>query len=95
MPPGRSHRAAHQAFGLRELSHQLPDGSPAEEEEPAVEECKRLRKFCADKGLIVGIGGFWSNVIRIQPPLTISRENVDEGMEVFEKAARSVEKSLK
>ena len=66
-----------------------------ESKEPAVEECKSLRKFCADKGLIVGIGGFWSNVIRIQPPLTISKENVDEGMEVFEKATRSVEESLK
>jgi 4-aminobutyrate aminotransferase-like enzyme len=66
-----------------------------ESKDSAVEECKMLRRLCADKGLLVGVGGFWSNVIRIQPPLTIRKENIDEGMEVFEKAARSVEEKLR
>jgi len=56
--------------------------------EPAVEECKKIRKSCSDNGLIVGSGGFWSNVIRIQPPLTISERHVEEGAAIFEKALK-------
>lgn len=62
-----------------------------ESKNPAAEECKKIRRLCADNGLIVGAGGFWSNVLRIQPPLTINKEHVDEGMEIFEKAVRNVE----
>jgi 4-aminobutyrate aminotransferase-like enzyme len=58
---------------------------------PGVEECKTIRRLCADAGLIVGAGGFWSNVIRIQPPLTISKESVEEGLNVFEEAVREAE----
>lgn len=59
--------------------------------EPGVDECKKLRKACSDNGLIVGSGGFWSNVIRIQPPLTIKKHHVEEGAEIFEKAVKKVE----
>jgi len=58
--------------------------------EPGLEECKRIRLLCADYGLIVGSGGFWSNVIRIQPPLTIREEHVDKALETFEKAVKNV-----
>jgi len=57
---------------------------------PGVEECKAIRRICCEEGLIVGIGGFWSNVIRIQPPLIIRDEHVDKGMEAFEKAVKKV-----
>lgn len=60
--------------------------------EPGVDECKEIRRLSADYGLIVGIGGFWSNVIRIQPPLTIKEEHVDKALEAFEKAVKEVEK---
>ena len=36
--------------------------------EPNAEDCSHIRKLSADHGLIVGIGGLWSNIIRIQPP---------------------------
>jgi len=62
--------------------------------EPSSDKCKEIRKLCADYGLIVGIGGFWTNVIRIQPPLTIKVEHVDEAMEVLEKAVKEVEKQI-
>ncbi len=60
--------------------------------EPGAEECKEIRKLCADYGLIVGLGGWWSNVIRIQPPLTIREEHVDKAVEAFERAVKEVKK---
>lgn len=60
--------------------------------EPGPDACKEIRKMCADHGLIVGIGGFWANVIRIQPPLTIKVQHVEKAMEAFEKAVRTVDK---
>ncbi len=60
--------------------------------EPGVDECKEIRRLSAEHGLVVGLGGFWSNVIRFQPPLTIKEEHVDEALEVFEKAVKEVKK---
>jgi 4-aminobutyrate aminotransferase-like enzyme len=59
---------------------------------PGAEECKAICRACHDEGLLVGTGGFWSNVIRIQPPLTIEETHVERGMEAFEKAVKAVEK---
>ncbi len=61
--------------------------------EPGVYECKEIRKISTDHGLLVGIGGFWSNVIRIQPPLTIREEHVENALEVFEEAVNKVNKT--
>jgi 4-aminobutyrate aminotransferase/(S)-3-amino-2-methylpropionate transaminase len=59
--------------------------------EPGTEETNKIRKFCADHGLIVGKGGWWNNVIRIQPPMTIREEHVEEALETLEKAVKEVE----
>lgn len=59
--------------------------------EPAVEETDKIRKLCADFSLIVGKGGWWNNVIRIQPPLTIREEHVDKALETIEKAVKEAE----
>jgi len=58
---------------------------------PGAEECKAIRNACLEEGLVVGVGGFWSNVIRIQPPLTIEEQHVAQGMDTFEKAVKTVE----
>jgi len=55
---------------------------------PAVEETKAVRKSCLEKGLLIGAGGIWANVLRIQPPLVITDEELDE-------ALASIERSLK
>jgi 4-aminobutyrate aminotransferase/(S)-3-amino-2-methylpropionate transaminase len=49
------------------------DGSKA----PAVEEAKRIKAAVRDRGVLIGIGGVYGNVLRIQPPLTISDEELD------------------
>ncbi|MDH3518946.1 MAG: aspartate aminotransferase family protein [Myxococcales bacterium] len=37
-------------------------------------------------GLLIGRGGLYGNVVRIAPPLTITREEIDEGVEILSKA---------
>ncbi len=58
---------------------------------PGAEECQALRRACLEEGLVVGVGGFWSNVIRIQLPLTITERHVAQAMDAFEKAVKTVE----
>jgi 4-aminobutyrate aminotransferase-like enzyme len=58
--------------------------------EPAAEEAAAVRKACSNRGLIVGVGGVYKNVIRIQPPLVITEEHVDEGLEILDRSLKEV-----
>jgi 4-aminobutyrate aminotransferase / (S)-3-amino-2-methylpropionate transaminase / 5-aminovalerate transaminase len=44
---------------------------------PAPAQAEALRESCLKRGLLVGVGGVYGNVIRIQPPLVISKEQLD------------------
>ncbi len=54
--------------------------------EPATEETTRLMDLAKNNGLIVGRGGLYSNVIRISPPLTCSRSDVDEAARLLDRS---------
>jgi 4-aminobutyrate aminotransferase / (S)-3-amino-2-methylpropionate transaminase / 5-aminovalerate transaminase len=43
---------------------------------PAAQLATRVRTACRERGLIVGIGGFFGNVLRIQPPLVITEQQL-------------------
>lgn len=45
---------------------------------------------CASKGLLVGSVGRFGNVIRVAPPLTITKDLVDESCAIFEEVAMSL-----
>ncbi|MCU0580436.1 MAG: aminotransferase class III-fold pyridoxal phosphate-dependent enzyme, partial [Desulfobacterota bacterium] len=51
--------------------------------EPAKEECKRIMERTKELGLLVGRGGYYGNVIRIKPPLCLTRADVDFALEVL------------
>jgi 4-aminobutyrate aminotransferase-like enzyme len=52
--------------------------------EPARAAATRLLQGAKDRGLIVGRGGLYGNVIRICPPLIITRANVDEAVRILD-----------
>ena len=53
---------------------------------PAADEAVAVRKACLAKGLLIGLGGVWSNVLRIQPPLVITDDQLDEVVAIMEKS---------
>ncbi len=57
---------------------------------PAVDEAKAVRKDCLEKGLLIGVGGIWANVLRIQPPLVITDDQLDEAVAIIEKSLRAL-----
>ena len=59
---------------------------------PAPEEARRVRARCRENGLLVGVGGASGNVIRIQPPLTITEAQAHRACDVLEDALRREEK---
>ena len=54
--------------------------------QPAAEEMKRLMDATKENGLIVGKGGLYGNVIRISPPLTCTKRNVDDAIELLDRS---------
>jgi 4-aminobutyrate aminotransferase-like enzyme len=48
--------------------------------EPAPQETNWLMDACRKQGLLVGKGGMYGNVIRLSPPLNISKADVDEAL---------------
>jgi len=66
-----------------------------ESKEPAPELAKKVRTFCHRHGLLIEIGGHYSNVARFLPPLVITEELALKGIEIFEDAIRETEKSTK
>jgi 4-aminobutyrate aminotransferase-like enzyme len=62
--------------------------------EPAVEESMRLREEARNKGVILAAGWGWlGNVIRISPPLVITKEQIDKSVEVIDKSLKQAAKT--
>jgi len=61
---------------------------------PAVELVKRIHAKCFERGVIVWKAGHWPNVIRFLPPLVITREHIDKGLDVFSEAVKDAEREL-
>ena len=60
------------------------------EKTPATAEAEALRDVCLKNGLIVGVGGVYGNVIRFQPPLVITKDQIDRAVEVFSEALAAI-----
>ncbi len=58
--------------------------------EPAPDEAKKVRDLCRENGVLVGRGGPLANVIRLQPPLTITADQADQAASTLEKALSEV-----
>jgi 4-aminobutyrate aminotransferase-like enzyme len=53
---------------------------------PAVAETKEVRRLCREAGVLVGAGGTFANVIRLQPPLTLTAAEADRICDVVSDA---------
>jgi 4-aminobutyrate aminotransferase-like enzyme len=61
-----------------------------EHKEPASKEILQVFEETKRRGLLIGKGGLYGNVIRIAPPLNISKADVDEAIRIFDQAFAAV-----
>lgn len=60
--------------------------------EIAPKETLRLMELCKDRGLLIGKGGMAGNVVRIKPPMCISRKDADFIADVLDESIGALEK---
>lgn len=58
--------------------------------EPAKEVAARYQQELFRRRILVGLGGIDGNVVRIEPPLILSRDHVDESVEAFDDALSAI-----
>jgi len=57
---------------------------------PATAEAEAIRESLLRRGVLVGVGGVFGNVIRFQPPLIITRPQIDQALTAFAEALQEV-----
>ena len=57
---------------------------------PATTEAEAIRESLLRRGVLVGVGGVFGNVIRFQPPLIITRPQIDQALNMFAEALQEV-----
>ena len=60
--------------------------SDRESKTPATQEAVQVRRLCREAGVLVGVGGQAGNVVRFQPPLIISDEELDRAIDTLDRA---------
>jgi 4-aminobutyrate aminotransferase len=60
--------------------------------EPAAAETNRVMDEAKNRGLLIGKGGLYGNVLRSSPPLNINNADVDECIRILDEAFTAVEK---
>lgn len=61
-----------------------------ESKTPASDEAKAVRSKCNENGVLIGVGGVHQNVVRIQPPLSLSTDEAAKAADTIENAIREV-----
>ena len=57
---------------------------------PAAAQATKVRALCREAGVLVGVGGPAGNVVRIQPPLVISDDELDRAVDALDRALGEV-----
>lgn len=63
--------------------------------EPAPDETLAVMEHCKEGGLLVGKGGLFGNVIRLQPPIALTEEQIRDAMDILEEAIGKAEKGTR
>ena len=61
---------------------------------PAVDETKAVKAKCREHGMLVGLGGSLANLIRLQPPLTITEDDANRTVKTLSTVLREVNKTI-
>ncbi len=61
-----------------------------EGDEPDAARAVEFAQGCKDRGLLVGKGGLYGNVIRMAPMLNVTEAEIDEGVEIIIDTIRSI-----
>jgi 4-aminobutyrate aminotransferase-like enzyme len=61
--------------------------------EPGPQETNRVMDEAKNRGLLIGKGGLYGNVLRTSPPLNISKTDVDEAIRILDEAFTAVERA--
>jgi 4-aminobutyrate aminotransferase-like enzyme len=62
---------------------------------PAVAEAEAVRDHCLARGVLVGVGGIFGNVVRVQPPLVITHQQLDQAVDAIAFALEQVQGSTR
>ena len=62
-----------------------------EKRTPATAETEAVRDHCLANGVLVGVGGVYGNVVRVQPPLVITRQQIDQAVDAIAQALERVQ----
>ena len=57
---------------------------------PANTEGNKIREFCLEHGLLVGLGGVFGNVVRIQPPAVINQSQMEQMLKILDQSLQKV-----
>jgi 4-aminobutyrate aminotransferase len=64
-----------------------------ESKDPSPEAAGRVMETCRERGLLVGKGGLYGNVLRVSPPLSITEDDAARAVETLEVAFGEAERS--
>jgi 4-aminobutyrate aminotransferase len=57
-----------------------------EKKEPAINEILKLFENTKKRGLLIGKGGLYGNVVRISPPMTVDKSSIEEAIKILDEA---------
>jgi 4-aminobutyrate aminotransferase-like enzyme len=61
-----------------------------EKKVPAVKEILQLFENTKKRGLLIGKGGLYGNVVRIAPPMTVDKLRIDEAVKILNEAFEEI-----
>jgi 4-aminobutyrate aminotransferase-like enzyme len=62
-----------------------------EKKEPAPGFVAEIFEMTKEQGLLIGKGGLYGNVIRITPPLTIDKGDIDQALQIMDRAFEKIQ----
>jgi len=64
-----------------------------EKKEPAPDLVAEIFESTKEQGLLIGMGGLYGNVIRLTPPLTVEKGDIDRAIQIMDRAFERVQAS--